>query len=474
MPALSKIRVRLVLSFGLAFLAMAAFGGISYSYFFRMEQKLVFLSQADAMVNMALEARRYEKNYFLYHQDKDFRQALDYLSQYEAMLTNNRQHLLNSLGLSEHKKLAQLADGYRELFREVHRRTGRWSIEEVAPLVENLRSAGKSLIERSEALARSERNHMHRLLKEYRPLLIIFLAGLAGIGALVVYYFLVRLVRPLHTIEEATKVVGKGDFRPIPYDHREDEIGHLIQAFNRMVLHLKQNNEQMVQTEKLTALGTLTSGVAHELNNPLNNISTSCQILLEEMPPETAPYHKELLTAIDSQVEKARDIVGSLLEFSRRRKFKLERENLYQVVSESLKLIRGETPVGVKTRIDIPREMAIELDKGHMFQALLNLFMNSFQAMEQGGVLTVRAREIKESNQIELTVDDTGTGIDPEILPQVFDPFFTTKEVGNGTGLGLSITYGVIERHQGRIKVENKETKGCRFIVTLPANRREG
>jgi signal transduction histidine kinase len=315
---------------------------------------------------------------------------------------------------------------------------------------------------------------MHRLIKEYRPLLIIFLVGLAAVGSIAVYYFLVRLVRPLHTIEEATKVVGQGDFRPIPHDHREDEIGQLIKAFNRMVLHLKQNNEQMVQTEKLTSLGTLTSGVAHELNNPLNNISTSCQILLEEMPPETEPYHTELLRAIDSQVEIARDIVGSLLEFSRRRQFKLERQNLKQVVSESLKLIRGETPVGVEAKVDIPGNLALYLDKGHIVQALINLFMNSFQAMEKGGILTISARELKESGQIRLTIQDTGKGIPPEVLPQVFDPFFTTKKVGKGTGLGLSITYGIIERHHGHIKAESEQDQGAKIIITLPLNPKEG
>jgi signal transduction histidine kinase len=472
--ALSKIRVRLVLGFALAFLAMAAFGGLSYSYFSRMERKLVFLSQADGMVNMALEARRYEKNYFLYHHEKDFRLALGYLDQYESMLAADRRHLLGSRGAAFMEGLHGLAEEYRRLFREVHQRLSRGAAGPVEPLVQRLRAAGKSLVERAEDLARGERSGMRLLLQEYRPLLVVFLIALAALGALVAYSLLVRLVRPLHTIEEATKVVAQGDFRPIPWAHREDEIGSLVRAFNRMVVQLRHNNEQLVQTEKLTALGTLTSGVAHELNNPLNNISTSCQILLEEMDPRASSYHRELLTAVDEQVEKARDIVGSLLEFARQREFELRPEDLRTVVEESLKLIRGEIPSGVEVRVLVPPGVVLALDKAHMVQALLNLVMNGVQAMPAGGVLTIESRSPAGSGEVELRVEDTGEGIPPEVLPRVFDPFFTTKEVGQGTGLGLSITYGVIERHQGHIRAENRRAGGARFIITLPLGREEG
>ena len=317
---LSKIRVRLVLGFAVAFLGMALFGVLSYRYFSRMEQRLVFLSQADGMVNMALEARRYEKNYFLYHHGEDFAQALDYLDKYETMLAADREHLLDSQGGRTLAQLQESAREYRAQFEATHRRlTQGDSGPQVAGAVQGLRNAGKALIERSEALALAERSGMTLLLRQYRPLLIGFLLALAIIGGLIAYALIVRLVRPLHTIEEATKVVAEGDFRPIPWAHRTDEIGSLVQAFNRMVIQLRHNNEQMVQTEKLSSLGTLTSGVAHELNNPLNNISTSGQILLEELAEDLSSYHRELLEAMDSQVDKARDIVGSLLEFARQR-----------------------------------------------------------------------------------------------------------------------------------------------------------
>ncbi len=463
---LSKIRVRLLLGFLVAFLGMALFGVVSYDQFTRMEQKLVFLSQADSMVNAVLEARRYEKNYFLYQHEEDFRQALTYLDQFQKILAAERRHLETIIGDEALGGLLGLASDYRSNFAQIHVARSQ-GVPLPQQAVQNLRHVGKSLIEATESIAKDERSGIHLLLVAYQPLLVIFLLILAGIGGALIYSLLVRLVKPLATIEEATKVVAEGDFQTIPWADRPDEIGSLVQAFNRMVVHLRQNNEQMVQTEKLTALGTLTSGVAHELNNPLNNISTSCQILLEEID-NISNYHEELLRAVEEQVSKARDIVGSLLEFARQREFELRPEDLRYVVDEALKLLRGEIPSGVEVRLGIPAGLVLVMDKAHMVQALLNLILNGVQAMAAGGVLTIYASRHDSTDQVEIVVQDSGPGIPPKVLPRIFDPFYTTKEVGRGTGLGLSITYGVVERHHGHIKAESPPSGGAKFILTLP------
>jgi len=463
---LSKIRIRLFLGFLVAFLGMALFGMLSYHQFTRMEQKLVFLSQADSMVNAVLEARRYEKNYFLYHHEDDFRQTLTYLDQFQEMLNAGRIHLEISIGRDALQGLLALARDYRSSFAQI--RVGQaQGVPPAEQAVAQLRQTGKKLIEASESIAKNERSGIHLLLAEYQPLLIVFLLALAGIGGALIYSLVVRLVKPLATIEEATKVVAAGDFQTIPWADRPDEIGSLVQAFNRMVVHLRQNNEQLVQTEKLTALGTLTSGVAHELNNPLNNISTSCQILFEEID-NISDYHKELLRAVDEQVSKARDIVGSLLEFARQREFELRPEDLRNVVDEALKLLRGEIPSGVEVRLAVPPHLVLVMDKAHMVQALLNLILNGVQAMTAGGILTIYASKNEKAGQVEIVVQDTGPGIPPKVLPRIFDPFYTTKDVGRGTGLGLSITYGIVERHHGHIQAESLPSSGAKFILTLP------
>ncbi len=472
-----KIRVRLVVGFSLAFLTMAAFGAVSYGYFFSMEQKLVFLSQADEMLNTALEIRRYEKNYFLYHHEEDFAQALAYLREYEAVLLAEREHIERYWGAAAWSRLRELAEEYRRQFGQAHQllQSGNLESAEQVRAVAGLRDTGKKLIENSEGIARRERDTISSLLRNYRPLLVGFLALLTLIGAWLARVLIIRLVRPLHMIEEATELAALGDHASIPWDgtHR-DEIDSLVQSFNNMVAHLQQSNEQMNQNEKLSALGTLTSGVAHELNNPLNNISTSCQILLEELATDVSEYHRELLTAIDQQVSKARDIVSSLLEFARQREFELRREDLRAVVGEALKLIRGEVPPNVEVRVDVPEGIALEMDKAHLVQALLNLIMNSIQEMPQGGLIVVRGRIEKESGQALLEIEDTGRGIPPEVLPRIFDPFFTTKEIGRGTGLGLAITYGIVERHKGHIQAHSILGQGALFRLTLPLVGKEG
>ncbi len=474
--ALGKIRVRLVLCFAVAFASMALFGAISYHYFAQMERKLFFLSSADSLLNTVLEVRRYEKNYLLYHHEEDFQQALIYLGQFEQLMTSSRDHIHQSAGSGAYQRLRSLATTYRQTLSRLHRQlSGRGGpaaagtgLPPREALTGELRAAGKELILRAEELAGKERQEMQGLLRDYQPLLVVFLVCLGAIGVAVVYLLLARLVRPLQTIEEATRVVAQGDFRPIPWADRSDEIGTLVQAFNRMVVQLHHNSEQMIQTEKLTALGTLTSGVAHELNNPLNNISTSCQILQEEMAPSASSYHKELLATIEQQVAKARDIVGSLLEFARQREFRLRPEDLRSVVEEALKLVKGELPAEVEVVVKVPAGITLEVDKGHLVQALLNLIMNGIQAMEGGGRLTIRGGLDGESGEVVLEVIDTGVGIAPEVLPRIFDPFFTTKEVGRGTGLGLSLVYGIVERHQGHIQVESKPGRGARFTIRLP------
>ncbi len=465
-----KIRIRLLLGFGAAFLAMAVFWVLSYRYLTQIEERLLFLSRADELLNTALEVRRYEKNYFLYRHEEDFIQALEYLNRLPPLLEANARRLRASLGAQAVAELGGLVDQYRAAFGVVHDlrlpTAAGLAATEDAPAVAELRKAGKRMIDLAEQLAGDERAAVQAMLREYRPLLLAFIIGLTVLAGGAVWLLIFRLVRPLHTIEKATQVVATGEFQPIPWPESRDEIGSLVRAFNRMVVEIRRHSEQMIQNEKLTSLGTLTSGVAHELNNPLNNISTSCQILLEEMTDEASPYHRELLAAIDGQVSKARDIVGSLLEFARQREFELRPENLKGAVEESLRLLKGELPEEVTVRLEVPEAIAVAADKNHLVQALLNLIQNALQAMDGPGELRLAAGV--ENGLAVLEVSDTGCGIAPEVMPRIFDPFFSTKEVGRGTGLGLSVVYGIVERHGGRIEVESAPGRGSTFRLRLP------
>jgi signal transduction histidine kinase len=258
-----------------------------------------------------------------------------------------------------------------------------------------------------------------------------------------------------------------------------------------MLRELEVRQRHLVQSEKLASLGTLLSGVAHELNNPLSNISTSGQILAEEIESADPAFKKELVAQINEQTDRARNIVRSLLEFSRDKDFKMQRLNLKGLVEETIRFIRGQVPATVAIRIEVPEDLEIAADKQRIQQAFLNLLKNAAESIREEGAVTVSARRHRaidkvgeetsiinylkyhgkctlEEDTVDIEIRDTGVGIPPEIIPKVFDPFFTTKDVGKGSGLGLFIVHEIIEEHDGCIAVDSEPGKGTAFLIRLP------
>jgi signal transduction histidine kinase len=178
---------------------------------------------------------------------------------------------------------------------------------------------------------------------------------------------------------------------------------------------------------------------------------------------------RKLLTNIDQEVDRARDIVKGLLEFSREREFQLGWVNLASLTIKTVRLISSQLPAGVEVTTDIPEDLDIHADGQKVQEVLLNLLLNAAQAMPDGsGRIAVTAREDQSRGQVEIRITDTGCGISAENLTKIFDPFFTTKEVGFGTGLGLSVAHGIVERHGGTLTVTSKVGEGSVFTIRLP------
>jgi PAS domain S-box-containing protein len=263
----------------------------------------------------------------------------------------------------------------------------------------------------------------------------------------------------------------------IIYDTKGD-VKYIIGTFfdisdqRKVEEELKKQSEQLIQARKLASLGILTAGVAHELNNPLNNISTSIQIVLEELEEDNIEFKRNRLLEAEKQVERAKDIVRALLEFSSEKSLGFKRVQFKNLVEKAINLIIRPLPSEISINIEVPEDIEVNLDPKRIRQVLINLILNSMQAMTKGGVLTIKAWEGIE-NDVKVfyfMVQDTGHGISKQDLDKIFDPFFTTKDVGRGSGLGLSISYSVIERHGGRIEVESAPGKGSKFTVILPRN----
>lgn len=280
-----------------------------------------------------------------------------------------------------------------------------------------------------------------------------------------------RVLRRISFVQQATKNVVAGNFKPITCnDTHEDELTDLINAFNAMALELDNRQELLIQSRKLAAIGTFSSGIAHELNNPLNNISLSADTLLEEFSSLEEDEAKEILGDIITQTDRATGVVKNLLDFSRDKAPTAESLNIKEVLAATKRLVANELRLKAIWLEDyVPDNLPlIKGDMQKLQQVFLNLFVNSIHVMPEGGLIYLDAAEAPPG-YIRINVNDTGSGISPENLEQIFDPFYTTKAVGQGTGLGLSIVYGIVKKHGGYVEVKSKINVGSTFSVYLPA-----
>ena len=232
---------------------------------------------------------------------------------------------------------------------------------------------------------------------------------------------------------------------------------------------LRSAQERLIQSEKMSAVGQLAAGVAHEINNPLGIILGFAQGLvkrLKENDPAGMP-----LRSIERETLRCKDLVQELLIFSRSSKIEEEDLDINEALGGALSLIFARA----RTQgVEIVRELSqglptIPANKGKIQQTLINLANNSLDAMPAGGTLTIRtALSLKRPGHVEIRVQDTGHGIPKEIQPRVLEPFFTTKEVGKGTGLGLAVVYEIVKKHNGSLEMESAEGKGTLFSIFLP------
>ena len=247
-----------------------------------------------------------------------------------------------------------------------------------------------------------------------------------------------------------------------------DRIGRLL-LFDD-VTQRERMEEQMSQTEKLTSLGLLAAGVAHEVNTPLAVISNYIQMLAKQMP-EGDP-RQGIIEKIVKQTFRASEIVNNLLNFSRTSATELADLDVNRVVEETLSLVAHPLKT---SQIQVVKQLgptlpAVRGSANKLQQVFLNLFLNARDAMPGGGMLEIRTAA--HNGSVEVEIVDTGAGIPRENIHRIFDPFFTTKATGRGTGLGLSVSYGIIKEHAGKIDVRSTPGKGTSFHVEFPAVRK--
>ena len=243
------------------------------------------------------------------------------------------------------------------------------------------------------------------------------------------------------------------------------ELGRLV-LINDITERI-QLEQQLLQTEKLTSLGLLAAGVAHEVNTPLAVISNYIQMLARQLPGDDS--RQKIIEKIVKQTFRASEIVNNLLNFSRTGAGEFAAVNLNEVIEETLTLVAHPFRAAHVSVIKSFEEKLppVKGSGNRLQQVFLNLFLNARDAMPSGGMLEVRTAS--QNGSVEVEVTDTGVGIPHENMHRIFDPFFTTKATGKGTGLGLSVSYGIVQEHNGRIEVRSTLGKGTSFHLEFPA-----
>ena len=467
-PLRLSLRQKIVLILGCYVAAIIGIGLISHADLSAAGDKLKFIELAYGMNNIILEVRRYEKNFLLYDKVEDLHENRRFL----AMARQTEQNLVaESADLHVAPQLLKLKKQLTDYERTMDRLAEEgpnMSPRERQELVALLREQGKRLNELSESLVTFERKQIASILGALNAQLTLSVVVAALLGIILPVIMFRKFFRPLGIIQRATEEIAQGRFKKITVLDTKDEMQQVMEAFNRMVLELERRQDQLVESRKLSSIGTLTAGVAHQLNNPLNNIYTSCQIALDEIDSADKAFTMRMLRNIDQETLRARDIVKGLLEFSREQEFSLRPVALAGTVERTIQLVRSQAPADVEIMTDIPPDLILPLDVQRMQEVFLNLLINAFQAIEGPGRVLISAQPDQEAGEAVIQIRDTGPGIPDGIQSRVFDPFYTTKEEGSGTGLGLSIVYGVIQKHNGRISVENISQGGAMFTIRLP------
>jgi signal transduction histidine kinase len=465
-PTMS-IRAKMIVGFFILFILCA---GASITFLIlgvRIDQKLKFLEAGSSFAFEVQQARRYEKNFFLYK--TNLMDALENVQTARELLKIQEKDISAVIGKEKWQTMMGHVDRYEKLLANLRNTqdVGDTTKDSYGEIEGELRQHGAEMIALAMNLVQQERKEVENLSKLSRQIPLVFLAMLLILIIYLTHFLAQQIVRPLNRFVAYTRRIARGDFSPIqPAKRYKDEFSRLAIAINWMLDQLQKNQELYIQSRKMAAIGTLTSGIAHELNNPLNNICITTESLLDELEELPENEKKKRLQDIYAQAERAGGTVRNLLDFTRVDQPSFVPVSVHELLSSTLKLTKHEMELSNVELKYLSGEGGgmVQGDFGQLQQVLLNLVINGIQAMPRGGVLTISVRE-EGPDWVKIDISDTGVGIPQAIISEIFDPFFTTKE--KGTGLGLSISYSIIKKHGGKILVNSQINHGSTFSVYL-------
>ena len=519
------LRKKIIFGFSISAFIITILAAFEYVNFIQVRNEMQFLEVTDTIRNKSLELRRHEKNFFLFPEQaaEEAGATHDYLSQlgeitnnlqpgdpakieelkslvadYGTRFGNIKQSLVDISAYFEARKASfgptqgfvPLAEAYsrdKPLFVAGYLQSTA-GLPATDPLVvklvqldtdiNSLRQTGENILGASEDLDKNARDDADHVIRQSQYAILIFFPLFLLFGLSAMLYISTGVVRRLKTLTGEIDRIGARYAPGIPLEEakkagHKDEVDTLVEKFNNMnsqlnswEIELQEKNQELLQSKKLAAIGTLAAGVAHELNNPLNNINISAQVLKKQVKSEDQAEVREIIDDIVGQTTRVKEIVGNLLEFAREREPRLQDVELNALVRNAFRLVSGTMNVeGIVFALDSKQEsLMLRADPAQLERVFVNLFTNAVAAMEGKGQLIVRIEP--EDDSVKIYVSDTGKGIPEEDRDKIFDPFFTKKD--KGTGLGLAIVMNVINKHGGEISVVSQENMGTVFEIDLP------
>lgn len=483
-----SLRGKILTTYGFSKAVLLVFAIVVFADLYYLQTRIVSGEAVTAFREASQEMRRDEKNLFLYDDPDSLGQLMAQLDAAELALKDGRRAFAEISGPAELGRLSDLLVQYRAQLAQYPALP-----PQARPAQQRkIRATGHALSTLAETFSRRERAVLAEAAHVAgRTLLAVFVTVLLlGVGSAL---FLVRqVVRPLRELESQLDGLAEGHDQRLTLPSKDQEIQSFVHHFNTMLHRLRVQQSQLRHHEKAAALGVLVSGVAHELNNPLSNISTSVQLLVEDGDSVAPELRSQWLSHIDDESERARRIVRRLLDSVRQPKLNLQAQSVAELIQASLALVNRQLPAGVEVCVGYAPERALLADRDRLHQVFINLLKNAadagathivINAVETrwadsmpastdhlvGEVEPVR----KADSVLHIQIDDNGPGIAPGNLAQIFNPFFTTHSAGDGTGLGLYLVEEIVSEHNGCIAVENRAEGGTRFSIWLPLDAEE-
>jgi signal transduction histidine kinase len=302
------------------------------------------------------------------------------------------------------------------------------------------------------------------------PVLVAFSTVLYGATYLTTVISSQLKKRQREVVQLGTELLDKKTAEVAREKEMQEKLSKAYQELSQSLQQLKESQEQLIQAEKLSSLGQLAASIAHEVNNPLSGVLIYTQLLAKKMKGDgiAKEVALEYLSKMEAELNRSTKLISNLLDFARQSPPSFRQVNVNEVVNRSLDLAAHTAKMQQVQVISelMPSLPEVTADFDQLQQVCTNLILNAIQAMPEGGILTLRTS--LDNDYLKIEVSDTGYGISQENMRKLFTPFFTTKQAVKGVGLGLAVSYGIIQRHHGRIEVQSKEKEGTTFTVYLP------